>query len=89
MREDLVDVEHAGDVVTVKSGVLEVKDKSIRFVHEMWNDETASLAARTTIKAVHLDTELRKACAFPQVVAKRAAALIVPEAHRPISGSRG
>jgi acyl-CoA thioester hydrolase len=80
---------HAGDVVTVKSGVLEVKDKSIRFVHEMWNDETASLAARTTIKAVHLDTELRKACAFPQVVAKRAAALIVPEAHKPISGSRG
>ena len=73
---------HAGDVVTVKSGVLEIRDKSIRFVHEMWNDEAGVVAARTTLKAVHLDTELRKSCAFPEAVAKRAAALVMTEAPR-------
>ena len=68
---------HAGDVVTVRSGVLEVKDKSLRFVHEMWNDETQALAAKTVLKAVHLDTEARKSCAFPEAVRRRAEALIV------------
>jgi len=68
-------------VVTVKSHVLEVKEKSIRFVHEMWNDDTEALAARTTLKAVHLDTALRRSCAFPPTVAKRAGSLIVPTAR--------
>ena len=72
---------HAGDVVTVTSGVLEVKDKSLRFAHQMWNDETQALAARTVLKAVHLDTEARKSCAFPEEVRRRAEALIVPGAH--------
>ena len=36
---------HAGDVITVRSVVLEVKEKSIRFTHAMTNDETGEIAA--------------------------------------------
>ena len=30
-----------------------------RFRHEMSNDETGEVASKTTLKAVHLDAELR------------------------------
>ena len=67
---------HAGDVVTVRTAVLEIKERSIRFVHEMTNEESGEVAARTTLKGVHLDTELRKSCAFEAVIVDRARALI-------------
>jgi acyl-CoA thioester hydrolase len=67
---------YAGDVVTVTSRVLEIKDKAIRFEHEMRNDETGELAARMVIVAVHLDTTARKARAFPADVRERAVAMI-------------
>jgi len=69
----------AGDVVTVRTTLLEFKEKSLRFSHEMTNDETAEVAARTTIKAVHLDTELRKSCAFADAIATKAAAMLAHE----------
>src|ERR1700727_2533448 len=31
---------YAGDIVTIRSTVLEVKDKAVRFIHEMRNDAT-------------------------------------------------
>jgi len=67
---------HAGAVVSVRSAILEVKDKSIRFEHEMVNDETGEVAARTTLKAVHLDTELRKSCAFAETILRQASPLL-------------
>jgi acyl-CoA thioester hydrolase len=73
---------HAGDVVSVKTSILEVKEKSIRFEHEMWNDETNEAVARTTLKAVHLDTAARKSCAFPDAIARRAESMVVTEPHK-------
>jgi acyl-CoA thioester hydrolase len=67
---------YAGDVVSVTSRVLEIRDKSIRFEHQMKNDETGELAARMVIVAVHLDTATRRARAFPSDVRDRAAAMI-------------
>jgi acyl-CoA thioester hydrolase len=67
---------HAGDVVTVRTTLLEVKEKSIRFVHEMTNDESNQVVARTTLKAVHTDTEARKSCAFPEAIATKAASML-------------
>jgi acyl-CoA thioester hydrolase len=67
---------YAGDVVTVSSTVLEVKEKAIRFAHEMKNDETGEVAARTVLVAVHLDAATRKARAFPADVRDRAHAMI-------------
>jgi acyl-CoA thioester hydrolase len=63
---------YPGDVVTVSSTILEVKEKAIRFAHEMKNDETGEVAARTVLVAVHLDTVTRKARPFPSDVRDRA-----------------
>ena len=67
---------YAGDVVTVTSRILEIRDKAIRFEHEMKNDETGELAARMVIVAVHLDTATRRARAVPADVRERVAAMI-------------
>jgi acyl-CoA thioester hydrolase len=65
-----------GDVVTVRSTVLEVKDKVLRFEHEMTNDETGEVAARTRLVAVHIDVVKRKARSLPEDVRERARALL-------------
>lgn len=67
---------HAGDVVTVRTTILEVKDKSLRFSHEMVHDETLAVVARTTLKAVHMDTVARKSCAFAEHIVAKARALV-------------
>lgn len=63
---------YAGDVVTVSSTILEVRDKAIRFVHEMKNDETGEVVAKTVLVAVHLDIVTRRARALPSDVRDRA-----------------
>lgn len=67
---------HAGDVVTVRTTLIAFKDKSVQFVHEMTDDDGSEVVARTTLKAVHLDTELRKSCAFPEAVTAKMASLL-------------
>ena len=64
---------HAGDIVTIRTQLLELKEKSVRFMHEMTNEETGVVVARTTLKGVHLDTEARKSCPFPEAIRQRAA----------------
>ncbi|MCW5636326.1 MAG: acyl-CoA thioesterase [Rubrivivax sp.] len=59
---------HAGAVVTVRSAIAEVKDKLLVFSHEMTNDDTNELAARTVLKGVHMDTVKRKSCAFEPAI---------------------
>ena len=66
---------HPGDIVSVYSRVLEIKDKALRFEHQMRKDDTAEVAATTVLTALHLDTVARKACAFPQAVRDRVAKL--------------
>ncbi len=36
----------AGDVITIRSGILEMKERVIRFCHEMRNEETGEIATR-------------------------------------------
>lgn len=69
---------HAGDVVTIRSALLEFKEKSMRFVHEMSSDESHVVVARTTLKAVHMDTAARKSCAFAEAIARKASAMLAP-----------
>jgi acyl-CoA thioester hydrolase len=66
----------AGDVVTVRTRLIELREKSVQFVHEMTDDGAGEIAAHTTLKAVHLDTEHRKSCAFAEDIAARMAALL-------------
>jgi len=67
---------HAGAVVSVRTRVLEVKERSLRFEHEMVDESTGTVAARTTLKAVHLDAVARKSAAFATTVVDKAQALI-------------
>jgi len=62
----------AGDVIEVRSRVLEIREKVIRFAHEMVNVETQEISATCEITAVHLDRRTRKSCAFPEAVRKAA-----------------
>jgi len=61
----------AGDLITIRSGILEIREKVIRFHHEMLNAETDELAAATTLTGVHLDSEMRKSCPFPTDILER------------------
>ena len=74
--------QHAGDTVVVRSAVLEVRDKVIRFVHQMFNAASGELCAVTQLVGAHLDTERRKTTPRPEEVRHRAlqrqAALALP-----------
>jgi acyl-CoA thioester hydrolase len=63
----------AGDVVDVRSRVLEIRDRVIRFEHEMRKCETGEIAATCELTAVHLDREQRRACPFPDAIRAAAA----------------
>src|SRR5690349_8151826 len=67
---------HAGATVVVLSTVLEVREKVLRFVHQMVDAETETVSATTLLVAAHLDTQLRKATAFPPLVAEQARGLL-------------
>ena len=70
----------AGDVVEVRSRVLEIADKRIRFEHVMYNVERGEIAASTEITAVHLDRVAHKACPFPATVRAKAETMLANEA---------
>ena len=61
----------AGDVINIHSRVLELKEKSIRFQHEMRKDDSDEVAATTTLVGVHIDTTVRRACPLPALVSAR------------------
>jgi len=61
-----------GDSISIRSVLLEIKEKSIRMMHEMRHDATGQVAAITEVVGVHIDTTLRKAVRLPEDVRKRA-----------------
>jgi acyl-CoA thioester hydrolase len=67
----------AGDIVEVRSALLEVRDRSIRFKHEMRNAETGEIAAVCEITGVHMDRQARKSTAFSDSIRRTAAKLLV------------
>ena len=66
----------AGDIVAVYSVLNEIRDRVIRFTHEMRKADTDEVTAITTPTAVHLDKAARRACAFPAAVREKASALL-------------
>jgi len=57
-----------GDLLVIRSRVLEIRDKSIRFFHSMRNAETGVELATSELVGIHLDRKLRKACSLPSFV---------------------
>jgi acyl-CoA thioester hydrolase len=62
----------AGDVLSIRSTLLSLEGRKLRFRHEMTNDATGEIAAVTTLVGVHLDTVARKACPFPPEILAQA-----------------
>ena len=55
----------AGDIITIRTRLVELAGKVIKFRHEMINGETGDLAAATDLIAVHMNIETRKSALFP------------------------
>ena len=72
----------AGDVITVRSAVNEVKEKVVRLTHVMTNDDTGEVAAIMHLVAVYFDTEARKSLPLPAELRERASRMIT-EAKSP------
>jgi len=70
---------HAGDLVTIRSAVLDIKEKSIRMTHEMLNDETGEVVATTVIVGLYLHGLVRRAQPLPSDVRERAILMIEAE----------
>ena len=63
----------AGDLLTIRSSLEEVREKALVLLHEMTNDETQQVAARTTITGVCIDMTTRKARPLPEDIRERVA----------------
>ena len=66
----------AGETVTIRSGVLEVRAKSVRFFHEMTNNESGEVAAVTVLTGVQIDAGTRKSCPFQEDVLVRGRSMV-------------
>ena len=64
----------AGDMFEIRSTVIEVRGKLIRFQHDMTKVKPAVLAASTVILGVHIDTDARKSLPFPPELHAQASA---------------
>ena len=71
----------AGDIVEVQSQLLEIGEKSIRFVHEMRNAETGEIAATCEFTGIHMDRQARKSTVFAETVRRAAAKLLIFSVH--------
>ena len=61
-----------GSLLEIRTELLEIKVKTIRFLHRMINSETAQTVATMGLLVAYLDTEARKAPALPgHAIAKR------------------
>jgi acyl-CoA thioester hydrolase len=61
----------AGDLIAIRSSLQEVREKSLIFLHEMTNQETEELAARTKLTGVCIDMTTRKARPLPVDIRER------------------
>ncbi len=71
----------AGDVVTVRYRLLKIRERVIRFRHDMLNAESGDLAASTDLTAVHIDSAARRAISLPDAVRRDAQTLIAQAAR--------
>jgi acyl-CoA thioester hydrolase len=66
----------AGDVVAVRSGLLEIRAKVVRFVHEMRHAQTGEIAAICVLTGVHMDGRQRKSTPFPPDMLARGSTML-------------
>jgi acyl-CoA thioester hydrolase len=65
----------AGDSVSIRSGLVDVRDKSLRIWHEMRDDVTGELCASMEVVGVHIEAVTRRARSLPPDVREQAQSL--------------
>ncbi len=68
---------YPGDTVVVRTGVLEMRDKVLRFRHELSDTASGAITAVCEFTVVCLDPVARKSQPFPAEAAARARALLI------------
>jgi acyl-CoA thioester hydrolase len=61
-----------GDLVLVKSKLIEMRERTLKMLHEMRHVESGALCATCELTAVCIDAQTRKPRAFPPEIAARA-----------------
>jgi acyl-CoA thioester hydrolase len=69
-----------GDVLTIRTAIIEVRQKSVRFVHEMRRGDLGDLLATMVVTGVHIDGVGRRATAFDKQIHAKAEAMKTPDA---------
>ena len=78
----------AGELITIQSRIQETREKALVFVHEMLNQETQELAARTVLTGVCIDINTRRAKPMPADIRDRIVSAF-PESARETGTSTG
>ena len=68
-----------GSLLVIKSKLLEINNKTIKFMHIMYDAESGAEAARCELVGAHLDRTGRKAVPFPEEIAAKARAILVAQ----------
>jgi acyl-CoA thioester hydrolase len=66
----------AGTLLQIRTELLEVKSKTVRFIHRMIDSETGLTVATMELVVAYLDTQARKATPLPEEAVARADALL-------------
>jgi len=61
----------AGDLITIRSSIQEVRENSLVLLHEMTNQETQELASHTVLTGVCIDLNTRRAKPLPIDIRER------------------
>lgn len=67
---------HAGALIRISSELLEMKPKTIRFLHRMYETGSGEEVASSELVGAHIDTDARKAVPFPEEIVRRQAGFI-------------
>jgi acyl-CoA thioester hydrolase len=78
----------AGDLIAIHSFIQEMREKALVFVHEMTNQGTQELAARTVLTGVCIDINTRRARPLPADIRERMVSAF-PESGREKSAGGG
>lgn len=70
---------YPGDIVFVRTGVLEMREKVVSFRHELVNAETGDVCSTSDCTVVCLNPVTRRSQPFPSEIARRAAELRLPD----------
>lgn len=69
----------AGDVVEIRTVLLEVREKTMRFRHEMRLRATLDLVSSSELISAHLDRAARRATPFPLEIRERLRQAVRPD----------